>query len=315
MDRLHELSLLLAILDEGSLAGAGRKLRCSPAAVTRILGGMERRLGVRLFERTTRSVSITEAGRRLADHARALLSGYEDAVRETLGERAVPSGTVRVSAPYVFGRLHVAPTVAGFLEANAQARVELHLSNRIVDLVEERIDVAVRIGRIEDDSRLVAKTLGEVKRVLVASPAYIGRRGLPGSPGALAAHELIVQLAGDVVPDWSFARPGGKPVTFTPAARFAVNQAETAIEAACAGHGIIRALSYQVRDLVASKRLVRILQAHEPPPLPVSLVYRDPQYLAARVRAFVDHAAPRLAGRLSGTAPKKSGPPGRGRPR
>jgi len=298
MDRLEELALLVAIVEEGSLAAAGRRTRRSPASVTRILGDLERRLGLRLVERTTRRLAVTDAGRVLGEHARALLAHYEEAIGATTGRSAIARGTLRVSAPLVFGRMHLAPVVAGFLEAYRDVTVELFLSNRLVDLVEERIDVALRIGPLPG-SPLVAKRVGEVKRVLVASPRYLQRHGHPRNLHDLGDHQFVVQLQGDLIPEWRFATPGGKSFAFSPKSRFMVNQAETAIDAACAGTGIIRALSYQVAGLISSRKLLRLLTQLEPPPLPVNLVYKERAFLPAQVRAFVDYAAPALARRMS----------------
>lgn len=300
MDRLEELSLVVAICDAGSLAGAARATRRSPAVVTRRLAELERRLGVRLVERTTRRLAVTEAGRILREHARSVLAAYEDAVRAASGERTSPAGTVRVSAPLAFGRKHLAPVVADFLEAHPRMQVELHLSNRIVDLLEERMDVALRIGRLRD-ARIVAAPVGEVTRVLVASPAYLERRGVPRSPECLERHDLLVQLHGDEVRDWEFGAEPPK-AGVVPNARFRVDDAQTAIDAACAGRGIARPLSYQVEELLARGELVRLLPDHEPQPVPVSVVYRDPGFIPLRVRAFVEYASARLRSRLAPSA-------------
>ena len=293
MDRLDELRLLLAILDGGSLAAAGRRLRLSPPAVTRGLAALEDRLGARLIERTTRRLAPTEAGRRLADQARRMLADYAEAMLEAAGE-AAPRGRLRVAAPLVFGRRHVAPIVTSYLEAQPGVTAELMLSDRPVDLIEEGVDVALRIGALAE-STLVARRVGQLRRVLAASPAYLARHGTPAAPAALAMHETVLFAGLGATPEWRFAAPGGGEVTVRIAPRFLVTGAEAAVAAACAGSGILRALSYQVAEEIADGRLVRVLRAFELPPVPVQLVFPTARLMAPRLRAFLDMAAPRLA--------------------
>jgi DNA-binding transcriptional LysR family regulator len=286
MDRLEELAALVAILDTGSLAAAGRRLRRSPPAMTRILTGLEERMGTQLVVRTTRRLAPTETGRRLAEHARGLLAGYEGAMGELTGARV--SGVLHVTAPLVFGRRHVTPIVTSFLELHPAMRVELALADRLLNLVEEGLDVAVRFGRLAD-SGLLARRVGEVRRVVVASPAYLARRGAPRLPAELARHDLVF-TTGPL--EWRFGPGAGKPVRLTP--RLLVNDVDAMLAAVRAGRGIGRALSYQVADDLASGALVRLLPDLEPPALPVQLVTRV-RHPAPRVRAFVDHAARALA--------------------
>jgi DNA-binding transcriptional LysR family regulator len=298
MDRLDELELLLAIIERGSLSGAAGKTGRSPAAVTRILNQMEARLRVRLVERTTRRLAPTDAGVRLAEHARRVLGDYEDAVQDVTGMVAAPSGVLRVTAPLVFGRRHVAPLIARFLDQNPQTRAELLLTNNILDLIEANIDIAVRIGPMAP-SNLVARRVGEVRHVVVASPAYLARRGEPATVAALARHEIVFQAAAEGLNAWEFVLPGGAIARVRPNGRFVVNEAEAAIDAACAGRGLVRARSYQVVDELASGELIRILRLYEPPPSPVNLVFAGRRYLAQRIRTFVDLAALELEPYLS----------------
>ncbi len=291
MDRLDELAVFLAILDAGSLAAAARKLRRSPPAVTRALAALEERVGARLIERTTRRLSTTEAGRRLGEQARRVLSGYDEAVSEP--GAAEVRGELRVTAPLVFGRRHVTPIVASFLDAWPEVRVELVLDDRSLNLVEEGLDVAVRIGRLSDSS-LVARRVGEVRRLLVASPAYLTRRGVPRAPADLARHEVILASGAARSLDWRFAGPRGEEVVRV-RPRLIVNEIDAVLLAVRAGRGIGRPLSYQVADDLAAHSLVRLLPACEPPPLPVQLVVASTRHLAPKARAFLDHAARSLA--------------------
>ena len=290
MDRLEELSALVAILDTGSLAAAGRRLRRSPPAMTRLLAGLEERVGAQLVVRTTRRLAPTDAGRRLAEQARTLIAGYDGAVREVAA--APVSGLLRVTAPLVFGRRHVTPLVASFLDAHPAVTVELVLSDRTLNLVEEGLDVAVRIGRLAD-SGLVARRVGEVRRLLVASPDYLARRGVPRSPADLARHDVIFSSTRPAPLEWRFGAGRGTAVRLAP--RLLVNEVDAMLLAVRAGRGIGRPLSYQVADDLASGALVRLLPELEPPALPVQLVTPAARHPPARVRAFLDHAARSLA--------------------
>ncbi|TXM99794.1 LysR family transcriptional regulator [Methylobacterium sp. WL64] len=286
MDRLDELALFVAIIDAGSLAGAARRSRRSAAAATRALSSLEARAGARLVERTTRRLAPTPAGLDLAERARGLLAGYEAAVSGAAGDAV--RGLVRVTAPVLFGRKHVAPVVSGFLDVYPEAQVELVLADRNLDLVEEGIDVALRIGQLAE-SRLVARRLGQVRQVVVASPAYLAVRGTPRTPADLSAHDTIVGLIHAGVREWRF---GANRVRLAP--RFIVNEVEAALIAARGGRGIARVLSYQAAEEIADGRLVRLLAAHEPAPVPVQLVTLSQGLRPARVNAFLDYAAESL---------------------
>ncbi len=282
----------MAVCDAGSLAAAARRTNRSAASVTRIIQQMERRLGVRLVERTTRRMAMSEAGRALRDRAASILASYDESMRHAKGGGDAPEGTLRVSAPLVFGRRHLAPVITTFLESHPCVRVELKLSNGMVDMLQERVDVALRIGPLAG-SRLVAKALGNVTRLLVASPAYIARHGHPATLAELQGHRLIVQAHAEQPQQWRFG-PLAELCDAPREARLVVDDAEVAIDAAMRGYGIARTLSYQVVQALARGRLVRVLAAAEPEPLPVSLVYKDPPFVPLRVRAFVQHAAEAL---------------------
>jgi DNA-binding transcriptional LysR family regulator len=291
MDRLDELATFMAIVDEGSLAAAGRKLRRSPPAVTRALAMLEQRVGARLLERTTRRSKPTEAGRRLAEHAREVLEGYHEAVREVAA--APVRGVLRVTAPLVFGRRHVTPIVASFLDAYPGMRVELVLHDRNLDLVEEELDVALRIGALADSS-LVVRRVGEVRRLLVASPSYLAGRPALRGPADLTRHDVIFTALRAGHHEWRFgAAPREQVVRLVP--RLIVNEVDAMLLAVRAGRGLGRPLSYQVTDDLASGALVRLLAEHEPAPLPVQLVVPSARHLSPKARSFIDHAARALA--------------------
>jgi DNA-binding transcriptional LysR family regulator len=289
MDRLDELAIFVRIVEEGSLTRAASRLRRSPPAVTRALAALEGRLGVRLIDRTTRRLAPTEAGRLLHERARGLLGDYEAAA---LGVREAPvRGRLRIAAPVQFGRRHVAPIAMAFLDAHADVEIELVLNDRNVDLIDESIDIAVRIGPLAA-SGLTARRVGELKRLWVASPAYLGRRGVPQTPLDLDKHEAVLgtfRTAGS----WSFVRArrrGGVQV----AGRLRVDDVETRLQAVLDGRGIGQFLSYQVADELAAGRLVRLLRSYEQPAIPVHLLTKGRVNRAPKIESFLAFAGPRL---------------------
>jgi DNA-binding transcriptional LysR family regulator len=286
MDRLEELAVLVTIVDEGSLAAAARRLRRSPPAITRVLAALEQRAGARLLERTTRHLAPTEAGRVLAARARALLADYDGALSDLAS--APIRGLVRVAAPVQFGRLHMSGIVSSFLDIYPDTRVELALNDRNVDLIDEGVDVALRIGTLPD-SGLMARTVGSVRWIVVASPQYLQKRGVPERPAALAQHDIIFGTTQRRPSEWRFgSRERGAVVRFTP--RLSVNEAESQLIAARAGRGVARLLSYQVAVDIGAGTLVPMLEAYEPEALPVQLVTPSPR-IAPKVRAFLDTAS------------------------
>jgi DNA-binding transcriptional LysR family regulator len=291
MDRLDELLVLVAVVEQGSLVGAARRLRRSPPAITRALAALEQRVGARLIERTTRRLSPTGAGRALAEQSRALLSAYDEAVTDI--SPAPVRGLLRVTAPVQFGRRHVAPIVTAFLRKFPESQVELVLHDRYLDLIEEALDVAVRIGALADSS-LLMRRVGEVRRLVVASPDYLARRGTPAKPAELAAHDTIFSTSTWGPLEWRFGSRGRATVVRL-APRLLVNDVEARLAAARAGHGIARVLSYQVVEDLEAGKLVRLLRAFEPPPLPVQLVAASRAHMPPKIRAFLDLAAEQLA--------------------
>jgi DNA-binding transcriptional LysR family regulator len=286
MDRLDELAIFVSIIEAGSLISASRRLRRSPPAVTRALSALEDRMGLRLVERTTRRLAATEAGTALAERARTLLADY-DAVLAG-GSQAPIRGVLRITAPVQFGRRHVEPVVSAFLNEYPDVQIELTLNDRNLDLIEEGLDLAVRIGPLAD-SRLVARHIGSVRRVVVASPAYLERRGIPRTPPDLASHDTIFGRARSSAREWRFGS-SQRGIVVRLAPRLLVDDVDAQLQAAQAGRGIARPLSYQVTDELAAGSLVRILQDFEPESLPVHLVTPSRTHLSPKVRAFLDSA-------------------------
>jgi DNA-binding transcriptional LysR family regulator len=290
MDRLDELAVLVAVLETGSLAAAGRRLRRSPPAVTRSVAALEQRVGTRLVERTTRRLGPTEAGLALATRARAMLDLYREAMQAPA--QTALRGRLRVTAPVVFGRRHVTPCVLAFQKAHPEVTVELELADRNLDLVDDGLDVAVRIGVLAD-SGLTARRVGAVRRVVVASPDYLAMRGTPMTPADLDGHATLVAFSRGGLLEWRFRDRGRDRIArVTP--RLLVNDIEAMLLAARCGHGIARALSYQVVEELRTGSLVRLLADFEPAAEPVHLVFFGGGMVRPNVRAFVDFAVAAL---------------------
>lgn len=307
LDRLHAMSILLEAVEAGSLSAAGRRLGMPLATVSRKISELEAHLGTRLFHRSRRQFMLTDAGRSYSVACKRILEDVEEAERTASGEYRAPKGDLTITTPIVFGRLHVLPVVMDFLQAFPDIDIRIVQADRVVDLLEESIDVAVRIGELPDSS-LVAIRVGSIRRVLCASPAYFAKRGTPERPGDLGAHDCVT-FEGLTSPHaWSFVIEGAD-VSVAIRSRLIVNTAEAAIDAAMAGLGLTRVLSYQIADKVRAGRLVTALEEFEPPPSPVSLVYAGQRLLPLKLRAFLDFAAPRLKSGLSQGAMWEPGRP------
>lgn len=288
MDRLEAMGAFVSVAERRGFAPAARALGVSPSTVTRLVASLEERLSIRLLHRTTRSVTLTPAGARYLERARRVLADVDEAERTARAERTEPTGRFVVTAPRLFGRREVAPLVCAFLARYPAVRGELRLSDRVENLIEEGIDVAVRIAHL-DDSTLVARRLGSTRRVVVASPGYLTAHGVPRRPRDLVRHEVIHFSPGAAAPEWRFERDGREErVPVVP--RFTTNAADAAISLAERGAGLTMALGYQVADAVASGRLRVVLAGHEPPPLPIQIVYPSARQLSASVRCFTDLA-------------------------
>jgi DNA-binding transcriptional LysR family regulator len=283
MDRIDAMQAFVAVADLEGFAPAARKLKLSPSAVTRLIAALENRLGARLLQRTTRSVTLTDAGTRYLERARRILADVEEAETAIEGERTRPSGRLVVSAPIGFGRLHVSPIMSAYLKRYREVSGELRLSDRMINLVEDGVDLAVRIGHLPD-STLVARQVGEMPRIVVASSAYLKARGEPKTPQAIASHDTIQFGA---TPEWRFASDG-RELRVTSAPRFITNSADAAIRYAEAGGGLAGVMAYQAADAIARGRLKIVLAKFQPPALPIHIVYPTSRLLSAKVRAFID---------------------------
>jgi DNA-binding transcriptional LysR family regulator len=292
VDRFELMQTFVAVAEEEGFAPAARRLAISPPVVTRHVAALEERLGVVLLERTTRKVRVTEAGARYLVDCKRLLAEVEDAEAAVTGEHSSPRGALGVTASVMFGRLFVAPMLVDFLNKYPQVTARALLHDRVVDLMDEGLDVAVRIAHLEDSS-LNAVKVGAVRRVTCASPAYLAKHGVPKTPRDLAEHRTFVFSSERATPAWSFEQRG-KSTSFRPRATLLANASEVGIDAAVGGAGVTRALSYMVAAQVRAGRLRLILEDYEAPPLPIHVVYREGRRAPARVRAFVDFAVPRL---------------------
>ncbi len=286
------MAVFVQVAEHRSFAAAARRLKRSPAAVTRVIGELEARLGVRLLNRTTRAVSLTEAGERFMAGARRVLTDLEEIERAAAGEGTAPRGELRVTAPILFGRLHVLPIVTEFLDRFPDVSVTLNLLDRPVDLVEEGLDIAVRIGPLAESSA-VATRVGAVRRIVVASPRYLAQHGTPQTPADLGQHAVVAFSGVAGVERWVFHDASGE-MGVAIRARLVVTTAEAALDAVRAGSGITRVLSYQAADDISRGSLVRLLSSHEAHELPIHLLYPGGRHPAPKLRAFVDFARPRL---------------------
>ena len=286
MDRIDAMQAFVAVADLQGFAPAARKLGLSPSGVTRLIAALEQRLGARLLQRTTRSVTLTDIGTRYLERARRILADVEEAEGSAQDERTRPSGRLVVSAPVGFGRLHVSPVMSAYLKRYPEVSAELRLADRMVNLVEDGIDLAVRIGHLADSS-LVARHVGEMRRIVVASSGYLKQRGEPDTPEAVASHETIQFGAMTASPDWRFVEDG-REIRVACAPRFTTNSADAAIQHAERDGGLTRVLAYQAADAIKGGRLKLVLAQFEQPPLPIHIVYPTSRLLSAKVRTFID---------------------------
>lgn len=298
MDHFDALRTLLATVDGGSLSAASRALRMPLPTVSRKVSELEAHLGTRLMVRTSRKLVLTEAGQAFVQASRRIMAELDEAERAASGEYRMPRGDLLVTAPIAFGKLHILPVVLEFLRAYPEVNVRLVLADTVIDLIDNHVDAAARLGRLPD-SGLVALRAGEVHWITCASPDYLAARGTPTTPGELARHECLAFEGLQLSRNWTFA-PGkdSGPVAIRP--RLGVNTADALIEAAASGLGIARMTSYQAAAAIRDGRLVTILRDYVPDPIPVHLVHAGPPLLPLKLRVFLDFAAPRLRAALAG---------------
>ena len=288
MDRIDAMAAFVAVADLQGFAPAARKLRLSASHVTRLIAGLEERVGARLLQRTTRSVTLTDVGARYLERTRRILADIAEAESSAQAERRLPSGRLVVAAPVGFGRLHVTPLMSAYLQRHPQVSGELRLSDRMINLVEDGVDAAIRIGHLPDSS-LVVRQLGSMRRIVVAAPAYLARRGEPQRPTEIAVHDTVHFGATAAATEWSFS-DGGREIRIMHAPRLTTNIADAAIWHAEQGGGLTCVLAYQAADAVAAGRLRIVLAGFEQPAMPIHIVYPTSRLLSAKVRAFIDLA-------------------------
>jgi DNA-binding transcriptional LysR family regulator len=292
MDRFQAMQVFVAVADSGGFAPAARALAMSPPAVTRAIASLEDRLGTRLFRRTTRSVQLTESGERFLMDCRRILMDLEEAEEAAVGSHAAPRGRLKVTAPVLFGRLFVTPILTDFLDRHPLVDAQTLFVDRIVNLMDEGLDVAIRIGHLPDSS-LTAVRVGSVRLVTFGAPEYLRAHGRPRRPEDLAGHRLIQARPLGDGREWPY-RDGAKTISVPVAPRLLMNTNDAVIEAVSRGWGISRLLSYQVARDIQHGCLETVLDDFEPPPLPIHIVHQEGRLVSAKLRAFVDFMAERL---------------------
>jgi DNA-binding transcriptional LysR family regulator len=296
MDRLESMSTFVAVVEAGSFSAASRKLGMPLASVSRKVSELEEHLGAQLLVRSTRSLALTDAGQDYFASCRLLLEQLSEAERLASGQYRAPKGLLVVGAPVMFGRLYLAPIVLEFLKAYPEIDIELRLGDAVANMIEDQIDVAVRIGHLTD-SGLMAVKAGVIRHVVSASPAYLANKGTPEHPRDLVDHDCITLTPWESPDEWSFS-PAKRTEKFPVRSRFSVTTAETALDAAVAGLGISHLFCYQVSRALAAGQLRLLMRDFEPEPFPVHLVYPSRRHSPLKLRAFLDFALPRLKAKL-----------------
>lgn len=292
MDRLHLMNVFMAVAEEQGFAAAARRLRLSPPAVTRAVAALEEQLGVKLLNRTTRHVRTTEAGQQYLEDIRHILAELEAADEALAGINAEPRGKLVVTAPVLFGRMYVMPGIIECLQRYPETEVFAMFLDRVVNLLDEGVDVAVRIGELPDSSMRALK-VGTIRRVVCASPQYLQHHGVPQTPQELREHTIVASSAGNSADHWRFkTATGTRALQIRP--RLMVTTNDAAIEAATQAVGITRLLSYQISPELRANKLQIILEEYEPTPWPIHIVHREGRYASVKVRAFIDLMAERL---------------------
>ncbi|WP_421526163.1 LysR family transcriptional regulator [Pseudomonas yamanorum] len=292
MDRFQEMQIFLAVAEEQGFAAAARRLKISPPSVTRAIAAMEARIGTQLLSRTTRSLHLSEAGQRYLDDCRRILAELTEAEEAAAGSFSIPWGHLTVTAPVLFGELFVAPILGEYLDQFAQVSINALLVDRVVNMTDEGVDVAVRIGHLQETGQQAIK-VGEVRRVVCAAPAYLERHGRPQHPGQLREAKIVTSSSSQLVSEWQFME-GGQPLNVAVEPRLVVTANNAAINLARLGWGVTRVLSYQVASDVRAGALEIILQDFEPSALPIHVVFQNSARVPAKVNTFVDFLVSRL---------------------
>lgn len=292
MDRLYLMTVYVAVAEEESFAGAARRLGMSPPAVTRAIAALEDRLGVKLLNRTTRHVRATEAGERYLDDARRVIAAADEADEAAVGINAQPRGHMTVTAPVLFGRMYVMPGIVEYLQLHPDTSVSALFLDRVVNMLEEGVDVGIRIGELSDSSYRALR-VGHVRRIICAAPSYLKRRGIPQAPQDLKQHDVIVASSLSQNIEWRFVDQG-EPSSVRIKPRLTVSSNDGAIEAATLGLGVTRLMSYQVAPMLAAGTLKVVLSEFESPRVPIHIIHREGRHASAKMRAFIDLMAERL---------------------
>jgi DNA-binding transcriptional LysR family regulator len=292
MDKLHLMTVFVGVAEEESFTAGARRLAMSPPAVTRCIATLEERLGVRLLDRTTRYVRVTEAGQRYLEDARRIIAEVEEADDAVVGINAEPKGHLTITAPVLFGSMYVTPVVVEYLARYPEMKITALLVDRVVNLMEEGVDVGIRIGPLPDSS-MKALRVGKVRPVLCASPAYLRKNGQPKHPGELLQHQTIASSIVNPSVEWKF-QENNTPFSVRTKPRLIVTSFDAAIEAARCGHGIARQMSYQISRYVDKGELKILLNKYELPAIPINIIHREDKHKSARVRSFVDLMSERL---------------------
>jgi DNA-binding transcriptional LysR family regulator len=292
VDRLESMFLFVSVVEGGSLSAASRKLNIPLATVSRKISDLETHLKIKLLTRTTRRLELTDSGRIYFASCRRILEELAEVERVATGEYTSPKGHLTITAPDVFGKLHLLPIVTDFLKAYPEIDIRLILSDRVVDLLEERVDIALRIGRLTD-STMISRGVGFIREVVCGSPTYFKSRGIPKQPEDLITHDCVTFDRLGEATEWNF-RKGKNKKSITVHSRLTASSSEAAMEAAISGIGVTRVLSYQVMKHLESRKLSVALEEYESEALPVSLVYAGARSLPLKMRAFLDFTSPRL---------------------
>lgn len=292
MDRFQALQVFVSVAELGGFAAAGRRMAMSPPSVTRVVSALENHLGAPLFVRTTRSVGLTEVGERFFEDSKRLLAELSEAEEAAVGAHITPRGEIRVTAPVMFGSMFITPILGEFLDRYSEVTARAVFVDRIVNLIDEGLDVAVRIGQLPDSS-LIATRVGTIRFIVFASPDYLHKYGTPEHPNDLREHKLIDPEPTGSTPYWSF-RENGKQISVRNTPRFQINSIDAIRGQVARGWGISRLRSYQIAPLIADGSVVPLLEAFEPPPEPIHVIHHEGRLTSAKIRSFVDFTVERL---------------------